>query len=606
MKFLGEMKRRNVFRIGMAYIVTAWVLIQLGDITAKSIDAPPWIMALVIIFLVFGFPLALYFSWAYEITPDGIRREADVDREASITKQTGRKLDYYTVALLVTIAGVMTLDRFMPKPPGTPVAVESPRPAEPQSEPEADAEPVVIEENSIAVLPFENMSTDLSQNYFSDGLSEELLNVLTQVQGLNVASRTSSFAFRGTTKSIQQIGRALRVANILEGSVRKSGDRLRITAQLIDTSNDRHIWSDSYDRDLNDIFQIQDEIANAIVSALTAELGVGLEAVSVESATSNLDAYDLYLQARELFIARKNLPTSWQLLEKATSLDPEFARAWEALAAAHFVGGSWHPGDGINHDARARAAAIRALELDPDLSMPYAVLGMENPLTGKGFAAALANLDMALKNDPKNSTAWLWRGLLYKDMGYMDLAISDLEQCLAVDAGYLNCTQHMADALFMRGRVVEAVKLYESTLEANFHSTDDTFVSYYVQTDQHNMAYLVAALSVRQQFAPIKDWIEAIKNPEADHTDRVANFNKWAAPLNMTVCDFPMVGVALRQEQCFTAIDSRRLIWHPDAAYFRKSQTFKDYINTHLMAFWQENGFPPQCRALEDGDFKCD
>jgi len=600
MKFLGEMKRRNVFRIGMAYIVTSWVLVQLGDITAKAIDAPAWIMALIIAFLIFGFPLALYFSWAYEITPDGLRREADVDREASITKKTGRKLDYYTMGLLVAIAGVMTLDRFMPKPPGSDVTVELAQPAVPEPE------PVVIVENSIAVLPFENMSTDANQDYFSDGLSEELLNVLSHVEGLNVASRTSSFAHKGNIKNIQQIGRALRVANILEGSVRKSGNRLRITAQLVDTSNDRHIWSDSYDRDMNDIFQIQDEIANAIVSALTTELGVGLQAVSVETATSNLDAYDLYLQARELFIARKNLPTSWQLLEKATSLDPAFARGWEALAAAHYVGGSWHPGDGINHEALARAAANRALELDPGLSLPYAVMGMENPLTGKGFAAGLENLNMAIKNDPKNSTAWLWRGLLYKDMGYLDLAISDLEQCLVVDAGYLNCTQHLADTLFMRGKVGEAVKLYESTLEANFHSTDDTFVSYYVQTDQHKMAYLVAALAVRQQFAPIKDWVEAIENPEDDHSARVARFNKWAAPLNMNVCDFAMVGVALRQEQCFTSIDSRRLVWHPDAAYFRKTQTFKDYINTHLMAYWRENGFPPQCRVLEDGDFKCD
>ena len=235
------------------------------------------------------------------------------------------------MALLAAVVGMVALDRYMPVPTGPSAYQSGPtRVAEPEPEP-------VIVENSIAVLPFTNMSAEANQDYFSDGLSEELLNVLTHVDGLVVASRTSSFAYKNDTRNIRQIARALRVANILEGSVRKVGDRLRITAQLIDTSNDRHLWSDSYDRDMDDIFQIQDEIANAIVSALTTELGIGLEAVTVDSVTSNLDAYDLYLKGRELFIARENLPTSWQLLEQATSMDPQFARAWEALAAVHSV-----------------------------------------------------------------------------------------------------------------------------------------------------------------------------------------------------------------------------------------------------------------------------
>ncbi len=414
------------------------------------------------------------------------------------------------MALLAVVVGMVALNRYMPIPEGPEKIVKTTQAvAEPEQE-----EPVVIVENSIAVLPFTNMSAEPNQDYFSDGLSEELLNVLTHVDGLVVASRTSSFAYKNDSRNIRQISRALRVANILEGSVRKVGDRLRITAQLIDTRNDRHLWSDSYDRDMDDIFQIQDEIANAIVSALTTELGIGLEAVSVDSATSNLDAYDLYLKGRELFIARVNLPTSWQLLEQATSLDPKFARAWEALAAVRSVATSWNRGDGVDHDSLALAAARRALEIDPDLSMAYAVIGMKHQVTGEGYIGAIKNLDIAIKNNPKNATAWLWRGIIFREMGYTEQSLADFEQCLKIDAGYMLCSRYLASSLLYQGQIEAAITEFERTFQFNFRALEDQFVSYYVHTGQRNMALLVAALDLADyKYGPVKDWIEAIENP---------------------------------------------------------------------------------------------
>lgn len=599
-KILGEMKRRNVFRIGMAYIVGSWVLIQLGYIIAQNYVAPEWVMGVFITLLVCGFPIALYFTWIFALTTDGLRKETDLQKVDYLTRKTGHKLDYITMALLAGVVGMVVLDRYMPvpvepasqKPKATVAAVPEPEP--------------VIEENSIAVLPFVNMSAEANQDYFSDGLSEELLNVLTHVDGLNVASRTSSFAYKNDTRNIRQIARTLRVANILEGSVRKIGDRLRITAQLIDTTNDRHLWSDSYDRELTDIFQIQDEIAHSIVLALTKELGVGLEVASVGTATSNVDAYDLYLKARELFIARENLPTSWQLLEQATQMDPQFARAWEALAAVNFVATTWLSGDDIDHSALALAAAHTALKIDPGLSMAYAVIGMEHEATGEGFAGAIRNLDTAIENDPKNATAWLWRGITFKDMGYIEKALSNFEQCLALDPGYLICSQYRASNLLTLGRIEEGIKQFESTFEDNFHSTDESFVSYYVNTGQRKMALLIAALAMRKQFAPIKDWIEAIENPLEDHTARVERFNQWGADYNIDICDMNEVIISLRQDQCLPTLTNAGLIWHSDAAYYRKTQSFKDFVNTHLMDYWQENGFPPQCQPLDDGDFSCE
>lgn len=602
MSVLGKMKERNVFRVGMAYIVAAWVLVQVMDIILQNFSSPEWVMKLLVFFCFAGFPLALWMSWTFAMTPDGLRKEIHIDRSKIEDPHQGKKLDYIIMALLAVVVGLVSLERFMPQAPEV-VQRHVPVMAQPEPEPEP-AGPIL--ENSIAVLPFANMSTEPGQEYFSDGLSEELLNVLTKVEGLNVASRTSSFAFKGDNRSIQKIARALRVANILEGSVRKVGNRLRITAQLIDASTDVHLWSDTYDREMTDIFQVQDEIANAIVAALTAELGVGLETVNVKSATTSLDAYDLYLQAREMFLARINLPTSWAMLERATVLDPSFTKAWETLAAVHSVATSWFPGDGIDHESLALASARRALELDPSLSMPHAVIAMKHQVTGEGYPGAIRSLDKAVENDPRNSTALLWRGITWYEMGYHQKAMEDFDACLAVDPGYLNCQQYRAMTLFTMGRVQDGVRAFEATLDDNFHSTTGTFVSYYVHTGQKPMAYAVAALALREQFAPIRHWVDAIEDPDGDHAPRVERFEDWGKAYNRDICDMDFVAVAMKQAQCMDRKVNAEQKWLPDAAWFRKTQAFKDYVNANLMAYWQESGFPPQCRDLGEGDFECD
>jgi len=246
------------------------------------------------------------------------------------------------------------------------------------------------------------------------------------------------------------------------------------------------------------------------------------------------------------------------------------------------------------------------LEIDPKLSMAYAVIGLMFETTGEGFAGAIRNYDLAIANDPKNATAWLWRGITIKNMGYIQKAFSDFEQCLSIDPGYLNCRQFKAESLLGLGRIEEAVREMEATFEDNYHSADDTFVSYYVHSGQRKVALLVAALALRKQFVPVKDWIEAIENPDDDHTVRVARFNQWGEPHNLDVCDMETVAIALRQEQCYTMVTHATLMWQPDTAYFRKTPAFKEFVNTHLMDYWLENGFPAQCRALETGDFECD
>ena len=278
MSFFDELKRRNVFRVGVAYVIVAWLLAQVADLFLENFGAPDWVIKSVLIVLVIGFPLAIFFAWAFELTPEGLKREKEVDRSQSIASETGRKLDRAIIAILVLALGYFVYDKYGGS--GAPAEVATAQNAALPAE----------AEKSIAVLPFVNMSSDTEQEYFSDGISEEILNALAGVQGLKVAGRTSSFAFKGQNQDLRAIGEALGVNHILEGSVRKSGGKVRITAQLIKVDDGFHVWSDTYDRELTDVFAIQDEIANAILEQMRTAL---LDEQPIKTLAVDTFAYDL-------------------------------------------------------------------------------------------------------------------------------------------------------------------------------------------------------------------------------------------------------------------------------------------------------------------------
>ena len=259
MSLFNELKRRNVFRVGFAYIVMAWLVLQVADVILNNIIAPGWVFHVLLLFLAIGFPFAVFFAWAFELTPEGLKKEKDVDRSKSITRVTGRKLDYGVIAVLVLALAYFTFDKFVLDPSRDAELVQAT--TEAVAEQATESGKAEITDKSIAVLPFVNMSNDPDQEYFSDGISEELLNVLAQFPGLKVAARTSAFQFKGQNRDIVGIAKQLHVNHVLEGSVRKSGNRLRITAQLIDAESGFHLWSETYDRELDDIFAIQDEIS---------------------------------------------------------------------------------------------------------------------------------------------------------------------------------------------------------------------------------------------------------------------------------------------------------------------------------------------------------
>ncbi|MFT5139025.1 MAG: TolB-like protein [Lysobacterales bacterium] len=321
MSFFEELKRRNVIRVGIAYAVGAWLLLQLTDVLIDLLDLPDTAGKYVILLLVIGFPVALFFAWAFEMTPEGIKRESDVDRSQSIVKDTGHKLDRTIIAILVVALGYFMWDKFSTTAPEVTVEVVEEIPLE----------------KSIAVMPFVNMSADAENEYFSDGLSEELLNLLAKVDGLKVAARTSTFKFKGKEVDIAEIGEQLNVATVLEGSVRKSGNTARITAQLIKVDDGFHLWSETYDRDLDNIFQVQDEIARAIVDALKLPLLGQGETTIATSTASSFEAYDLYLLGRHHFRQRNeaSFEKAIDYFTQAAAIDPDYAPAWSGLADAY-------------------------------------------------------------------------------------------------------------------------------------------------------------------------------------------------------------------------------------------------------------------------------
>ncbi|MBT8070438.1 MAG: tetratricopeptide repeat protein [Gammaproteobacteria bacterium] len=332
MSFFEELKRRNVIRVGIAYGVAAWFILQLSDVVLENISAPDWVMQTIMLVLVIGLPVVILFAWAFEMTPEGIKKEKDVDRSQSITSVTGRKLDRMIIGILTVTVAYLLIDKLVlqDSPPAPTETVQS---APVETEAPVDTGP------SVAVLPFVNMSGDTDNEYFSDGLTETLLHMLAQLPELRVAARTSSFAFKGKDTGIAEISEVLGVAHVLEGSVQKSGNRVRITAQLIRANDGFHVWSQSYDRNLDDIFAIQDEIAKDVAGALDTSLLGGSDKAMHAVNTSNLTAYESYLRGLEqqAIFSYSSLEVAENHFKQALAQDPAFIDARLALVRNYLM-----------------------------------------------------------------------------------------------------------------------------------------------------------------------------------------------------------------------------------------------------------------------------
>ena len=419
MSFFNELKRRNVFKVAVAYIIVGWLIMQAGEVMAPALHLPDWVNSLLAFFLILGFPLALLFSWVFEITPEGLKKEKDIDRSKSITSVTGQKLNNFIIAILILALGYFVTDKFILGPGREAAqiasAVEDVR--QQSSIPVKVAEP----DTSIAVLPFVNMSSDPEQEYFSDGISEEVLNLLAKIPELKVTSSSSAFSFKGQNIDIPTVADKLGVTHVLEGSVRKSGNQVRITAQLIEADRDVHMWSETYDRELDDIFAIQDEIAEEVVRVLQ----VRLLGDSPHLQETDTEAYTAYLQGQHFLQLEtpSGRAAARDAFNNAIEIDPQYAPAWAGLSHALRHQANWGDTQLNTGTEAAREAAQTALELDETLDEAWAALGRIQWVFDWDWVVAEGTIKTALMHGPNNANALMMASRIAKTLGHYEEAI---------------------------------------------------------------------------------------------------------------------------------------------------------------------------------------
>jgi TolB-like protein len=619
--FFEELKRRNVFKVGLAYFVASWLVLQITDVLMSVLGLSEFAGKFVFLLLVIGFIPVLVFAWAYEVTPEGIKRESEVDRSAAITHETSARLNRITIVMLVAVAVMVVVDRFVPEGEmgemgSEPFSQQASENIDAQEEEKRGLTPAPASDGrqSVAVLPFVNMSSDAENEYFSDGITEELLNLLVKVDGLRVPSRTSSFAFKGQNTDIREIARQLDVNHILEGSVRKAGNQVRITAQLIDVETDAHLWSETYDRQLENIFAIQDEIANQIVNALHVTLtGVG----NTAAPTENMAAYNLYLQGRFHFQQRgPALARAEEYLRQAVELDPQFAEAWATLALVYVMKPNYLGTALEEAEPLAREAAQRAEALNPELPEPLMVRG---DLAGKHskLTDQFAQMEKATRKQPHNALARTWWGISLLEGGYLEEAAEQLERAMKDDPVSGLNADWLSRVLYMLGEKARAEVLAMRAIElgrwpayltmAHIHLDDGNFEA------ARNLLELVPYEPFKLRFATV---IDAVENPALvpQVYERLASItaegNDPGSFIEATV-NFYLANAEGLFAVMPKAIPSDATVltglWTPVAKTIRQHPQMQAFARDHgLLELWQARGWPDLCRPLGDGGFECD
>ena len=447
--FFSELKRRNVYKVAVAYAVVSWLLIQAASILLPTFEAPPWGMKVLVLVIVLGFPAALIFSWAFEITPEGIKFESEIAPNESIKRKTGRKIVAVTVVLAVIAAGLFIFQF---------VRARSTSSATPAS--------LVLTNKSIAVLPFDNLSRDPDNAYFCEGVQDEILTRLAKVADLKVISRTSTQHFKSTPDNLPQIAKQLGVMHILEGSVQKASDQVRVNVQLINALTDAHLWADTYDRKLTDIFAVESEIAKAVTDMLQAKLTGSEQTAINKKPTENPEAHELYLKGRHFWNRRTetDLRKAAEFFEQAIAKDPSYALAYAGAADC------WSVMPNYSNDApkpyidRAIPLARRAIVLDDSLAEAHAALA--NAIGADlQLAACEAEFKRAFALNPNYASAHQWYGEVLQSVGRFEEAIAELRRAHDGDPLSLIINAMLGGTLYSAGHNEQALEQIRRTLD---------------------------------------------------------------------------------------------------------------------------------------------
>ena len=448
LNFFAELKRRNVYKVAVAYAVVAWLVVQAASIFLPAFNAPQWAMQIIILILVFGFPIALAFSWAFEITPEGIKLESEIEPNKSIARRTGRKIVAVTIVLAVIAAGLFVFQLIGARSTSLFAAT--------------------ITDKSIAVLPFDNLSRDPDNAYFCEGVQDEILTRLAKVADLKVISRTSTQHFKSAPDNLPQIAKQLGVAHILEGSVQKAGEQVRVNVQLIHAQSDAHLWADTYDRKLTDVFAVESEIAKTIADTLQAKLsGSELHAIAARP-TENSEAHQLYLKGRFFWNKRtgNDLKKSIAYFEQAIAADPNYALAYAGLADGYVLLPGYTAGLPREYYPKAKAAAKKALELDDTLAEAHTTLAMAIWNFDFDFAQANREFQRAIELNPNYATAHQQYGNnTLSALGRFDDAISEGKRAVELDPLSSVINSDLGADYLYADRYDDAVAQYRKLLE---------------------------------------------------------------------------------------------------------------------------------------------
>ena len=634
MSFFTELKRRNVFRVGFAYLIGSWLLAQIAELLLDTFKAPEWTMQFIVVTLMIGFPVAVFFAWAFELTPDGVKRESEVDRSQSIRQKTGQKLNRgIIIILLLALAYFVWESRFAP-PGSDPFSQRTASQTTDVGEKRAltpdDADPNSVEattktavaNHSVAVLPFINMSSDPEQEYFSDGITEEIINALVKIPGLSVPARTSMFGFKGQQGDVRKIGEQLGVAHVLEGSIRSQGDQVRITAQLIKVDDGFHLWSETFDRKLDNIFVVQEEIATAIATVLTGELGLDID--TVPNKTSNMAAYDSYLQGRALLHKRgqDNLDQAVVLFKHTTKLDPQFAPAWAAMALTYSV-------MDINAEVVATtiSTAKHALSLDPENVDALDALASVYRDSWQ-WANAEHYFEQAMAIDPQSSELLEDYAEFLGMVGRLDEYLAVAGKGYAIDPLLGPLADSYTWALMDHRQFDKAIEVIEQwnrsmnpeDVLAFWNETYWKIIPMMASGDTAGAISMAGKLGPEYMTTPVRNAIigllENPANVKAREVLRTTisgddisqyDFDAYTATLVLLHtgdADFVIDRtIADAKEFSFGNVEP---LWSPIYVPFRQHPRFGEYLELlNLPEYWDQSSWPDLCQRDQDGRIEC-